>query len=344
MYSAAAPCQAAAGQSTSLRSLAGSPCTRLRWVVARSKATRTALRTLELRPSIIFSLSMVSSMPSGTILDFGSHCLSKAKTGSEASSRHRIRGAPAPPSGPSGQEAPRKSPASTEAAGRPGATGQGVRPDPQGAGGSGRHTQQASPPLLRTTARRPAVPLPPTRARGGTQHAQGHTQRRTYVSLVRRGPGGTAAGQGGPGATGTQQVVALAQVPGRVREGGAGRHGHPSARLAHPVQAHAPRRWLTPSRLGHRQGRGAGDRGAAARPRGPALASVRVGSREPSAGARGGASQQSAGACEPTGALVGRRLTSFSCCRKRGRGRASRRPWSACARLSSARPAAGPGW
>lgn len=62
-------------QSMSLRSLAGSPCTRLRWVMARSKAMRTALRMLEFLPSIIFSLSIVSSMPSGTILDLGSHCL-----------------------------------------------------------------------------------------------------------------------------------------------------------------------------------------------------------------------------------------------------------------------------
>jgi hypothetical protein len=30
---------------------------------------------LEFLPSIIFSLSMVSSIPRGTILDLGSHCL-----------------------------------------------------------------------------------------------------------------------------------------------------------------------------------------------------------------------------------------------------------------------------
>lgn len=40
----------------------------------------------------------------------------------------------------------------------------------------------------------------------------------------------------------------------------------------------------------------------------------------------------------------GRALTSFACCRRTGQGRASRPPWSACARRSSARPAAGPGW
>lgn len=73
MYSSAH--WAAAPQSMSLRSLAGSPCTRLRWLMARSKATLTALRMLEFLPSIIFSLSIVSSMPRGTILDFGSHCL-----------------------------------------------------------------------------------------------------------------------------------------------------------------------------------------------------------------------------------------------------------------------------
>lgn len=66
-----------AGQSMSLRSLVGSPCTRLRWLIARSKATLTAFLMLEFRPSIIFSLSMVSSMPRGTILDLGSHCLFK---------------------------------------------------------------------------------------------------------------------------------------------------------------------------------------------------------------------------------------------------------------------------
>lgn len=65
----------------SLRSLAGSPCTRLRWFMARSKAIRTAFRILEFRPSIIFNLSMVSSTPRGTILDFGSHCLLKKRWG-----------------------------------------------------------------------------------------------------------------------------------------------------------------------------------------------------------------------------------------------------------------------
>ena len=43
-------------------------------------------------------------------------------------------------------------------------------------------------------------------------------------------------------------------------------------------------------------------------------------------------------------ALSGTVLTSSSCCQRRARGRASRRPWSACARRPSARPAAGPGW
>lgn len=37
-------------------------------------------------------------------------------------------------------------------------------------------------------------------------------------------------------------------------------------------------------------------------------------------------------------------LTSSSCCRRTGRGTASHRPWSACARRPSAHPAAGLGW
>lgn len=62
-------------QSTSLRSLTGSSCTMLRWFMARLKATWTALRMLDVRPSIILILSMVLSRPRGTILDLGSHCL-----------------------------------------------------------------------------------------------------------------------------------------------------------------------------------------------------------------------------------------------------------------------------
>lgn len=62
-------------QSTSLRSLTGSSCTMLRWFMARLKAIWTALRMLDVRPSIILILSMVLSMPRGTILDLGSHCL-----------------------------------------------------------------------------------------------------------------------------------------------------------------------------------------------------------------------------------------------------------------------------
>lgn len=62
-------------QSTSLRSLTGSSCTMLRWFMARLKAIWTALRMLDVRPSIILILSMVLSIPRGTILDLGSHCL-----------------------------------------------------------------------------------------------------------------------------------------------------------------------------------------------------------------------------------------------------------------------------
>lgn len=65
------------GQSTSLRSLTGSSCTMLRWFMARLKAIWTALRMLDVRPSIILILSMVLSMPRGTILDLGSHCLKR---------------------------------------------------------------------------------------------------------------------------------------------------------------------------------------------------------------------------------------------------------------------------
>lgn len=64
-------------QSTSLRSLTGSSCTMLRWFMARLKAIWTALRMLDVRPSIILILSMVLSIPRGTILDLGSHCLKR---------------------------------------------------------------------------------------------------------------------------------------------------------------------------------------------------------------------------------------------------------------------------
>lgn len=66
-------------QSTSLRSLTGSSCTMLRWFMARLKAIWTALRMLDVRPSIILILSMVLSIPRGTILDLGSHCLKGGK-------------------------------------------------------------------------------------------------------------------------------------------------------------------------------------------------------------------------------------------------------------------------
>ena len=69
-------------------------------------------------------------------------------------------------------------------------------------------------------------------------------------------------------------------------------------------------------------------------------------------GPRQGIPWQSAGVWSPCEAhrdhtdphRTRRALTSFSCCRRTGQGRAFRPPWSACAHRSSARPAAGPGW
>lgn len=43
--------------------------------MARLKALCTALRTPDVLPSNILLLSKVLSMPNGTILDLGSHCL-----------------------------------------------------------------------------------------------------------------------------------------------------------------------------------------------------------------------------------------------------------------------------
>lgn len=51
--------------------------TRLWWIMARSYATCTDLRMLDLRPSIIRSLSAVSSKPKGVTLSRGSHCLQR---------------------------------------------------------------------------------------------------------------------------------------------------------------------------------------------------------------------------------------------------------------------------
>lgn len=76
-------------QSTSLRSLTGSSRTTLRWFMARLKAIWTALRMLDVRPSIILILSMVLSIPRGTILDLGSHCLQGKKHHSDISSEVR---------------------------------------------------------------------------------------------------------------------------------------------------------------------------------------------------------------------------------------------------------------
>lgn len=58
--------------------------------MARSNAIRTAFRMLEFLPSIIFSLSMVSSTPRGTILDLGSHCLLKRRQSIRTTSSYSV--------------------------------------------------------------------------------------------------------------------------------------------------------------------------------------------------------------------------------------------------------------
>lgn len=80
--------QSESHQSTSLRSLTGSSCTMLRWFMARLKAIWTALRMLDVRPSIILILSMVLSIPRGTILDLGSHCLRRGERASMLEQLH----------------------------------------------------------------------------------------------------------------------------------------------------------------------------------------------------------------------------------------------------------------
>lgn len=74
------------GQSVTARSTlgSGSPLTRRRWCIARSKASRTAFRTQEERASVSLIPSRVSLIPKGASLDLGSHCqlrlLSKKRT------------------------------------------------------------------------------------------------------------------------------------------------------------------------------------------------------------------------------------------------------------------------
>lgn len=57
-----------------------SPLTRFMWFMARSKASRTAFRTLKVRASVSLILSSVWLIPKGAILDLGSHCLRREET------------------------------------------------------------------------------------------------------------------------------------------------------------------------------------------------------------------------------------------------------------------------
>lgn len=213
---------------------------------------------------------------------------------------------------------------------------------PSGIAESARARDQWSPPL---SASLPGGPLQPSAVHATPEWpprgTRTHTDTRTTLALTRQGVEGRATGPEDP-LSHRECSKGVARVRGQQdTQAQCSRTGH-CGRL--PTEQ--PRAQKGPQCGGQTspgpEGRGGSSRGHSGQglDRGPSGAKAGA-----SAGrAQGSGSPWEARRDHTDPPRARRALTSFSCCRRTGRGRAFRPPWSACARRPSARPAAAPGW